>query len=70
MKGDLTIKDPCYARMGHLIVVLYECKECKTTFPKKISPYEAFPLTCNGVEIRLCPWCREDSQPFTHGRGL
>ena len=25
---------------------------------------------CNGYTITLCPWCREDSKPWTAGRGI
>lgn len=26
--------------------------------------------SCNCHVITLCPWCREDSAPWTNGRGL
>lgn len=43
----------------------YKCPSCETVFP-----VIAGEVRSNGVGIRLCPWCRTDSQPWMHGRGL
>lgn len=43
----------------------YECVDCHTSFPMMNNV-----IMCNGQEIYLCPWCREDSKPYQNGRGL
>lgn len=43
----------------------FKCSDCVTTFPEIDGE-----IRCNGQHISLCPWCREDSQPWKGGRGL
>lgn len=42
------------------------CADCDTYF--YIAPNGN--TMCNGVQIFKCPWCREDSKPWKHGRGI
>ena len=44
---------------------LEKCVDCGTEYPVIRGR-----TMCNGVQIAWCPWCREDSQPWTHGRGV
>jgi hypothetical protein len=50
-----------YAADGH---DLYRCLDCRTVYPVISGK-----IRCNGHVIRLCPWCRPDSRPWTSGRG-
>ena len=43
----------------------YQCVDCKTDFPLIDGV-----IRCNGAEIMLCPWCRDDSTPWQNGRGI
>ena len=43
---------------------MYKCCDCGTEYP-----FINERIRCNGHEITLCPWCREDSKPWTNGRG-
>lgn len=43
----------------------YTCITCGTSYPQ-INNF----IRCNGAAITLCPWCRADSAPWKHGRGL
>ena len=42
-----------------------QCVDCSTTYPE-IGPV----AMCNGHQIDKCPWCRPDSKPWVHGRGI
>ena len=53
----------CGGLAGHYC----QCVDCLTFYPHMSSNSKA---KCNGVEIDLCPWCRPDSEPFKHGRGI
>lgn len=44
----------------------WECITCNTAFIANLSTKKP---VCNGVEINLCPWCRQDSQTWKNGRG-
>lgn len=50
---------------------VYTCVDCDTEYPikfdRKTLDDTAF---CNGHSITLCPWCRPDSKPWKHGRGM
>lgn len=58
----------------------YTCKDCKTPYPvnteRSIAGIALIPnarigeALCNGRGIDLCPWCRPDSRPWKHGRGI
>ena len=47
----------------------YTCIDCGTNYQSK---YEYAmpdgPALCNGQTIKLCPWCRPDSEPNHYGR--
>ena len=42
------------------------CLDCRTQFHVDIQ----LKPVCNGAQIELCPWCREDSKPWKNGRGI
>lgn len=48
-------------RMGGGLYNYWACVDCKAEYPDG---------RCNGQPIGLCPWCREDSQPWKNGRGI
>lgn len=55
------------AKLGHFESYEYfRCVECSTDYPRVIGTWRA---SCNGHDIVLCPWCREDSAPGKYGRG-
>lgn len=54
-------------QLGYATIEHYKCVDCETTYPASSSDAIA---VCNSIEIDLCPYCRPDSKPFTHGRGL
>lgn len=45
-------------------IQFFECVNCESNYP-----VIAGEISCNGVVIELCPWCRPDSKPWTNGRG-
>jgi len=57
-----------------IVSAYFKCNDCGTIFPyakywnSQDDCYE-YAIRCNGQSITLCPWCREDSQPWTVGRG-
>lgn len=44
----------------------WKCVDCQTVYYGGHSQKGA---QCNGWKIAKCPWCRPDSEPWTHGRG-
>lgn len=55
---------------GHVM-----CVDCKTQYPvseyyDRIDDEIKSGIKCNGHIITLCPWCRPDSEPWKHGRGI
>ena len=73
-----TLKHVCFATFSYAEVEVYKCEECDTPYTRET--YR--PLMINNVAVgtyhkefdcvsgALCPWCREDSAPWTNGRGL
>lgn len=47
--------------LGRETYFYWRCTDCHDDFPGR---------QCNGHHIVLCPWCRQDSKPWTNGRGL
>ncbi len=47
----------------------YVCVDCKTQYPANSEDIDGL-AKCNGHKIDLCQWCRPDSQPWAHGRGI
>ena len=43
----------------------WRCSDCGTFYPKIDGT-----VKCNGQPIGACPWCRQNSAPWTNGRGL
>lgn len=71
MKGELIDKNRIMKQLNrdNFNVCPYEikfftCKDCDTDYPEIDNS-----IKCNGAVIKLCPWCREDSKPWTYGRG-
>lgn len=58
----------------------YRCVSCNSEYPAKypevhsvFTPLIERPhpdIRCNGHSIKLCPWCRVDSKPWSAGRGV
>lgn len=44
----------------------WKCITCSTLYPRR----SGGSITCNGHNIGMCPWCRKDSKPWKHGRGV
>ncbi len=64
-KGKLRQMPP--GMIGFAPVAIMKCDDCATTFTANVGR----PFTINGtINDGLCPWCRSDSKPWTHGRGL
>jgi len=52
-------------------VTVHMCGDCKTEYHHALNiDTGLFQAKCNGRFIDLCPWCREDSKPWAHGRGV
>lgn len=64
MKGELTYVG-AHTIGKHKVYDIYKCNECGTEYPVLDGK-----IMCNGDEIDLCPWCREDSKPWCNGRGI
>jgi hypothetical protein len=43
-----------------------QCVDCCTDYLQ----VEEGLANVNGHEVYLCPWCRADSAPWMHGRGI
>jgi predicted RNA-binding Zn-ribbon protein involved in translation (DUF1610 family) len=59
-----TLKDVGVGTLGLAKYRYSACLTCGTEYPH-LGPGPS----CNGHQIHRCPWCRPDSQPWTHGRG-
>ena len=58
-------------RLGANCVAARKCLDCDELFTCDTGWNDSLPFRINGVESDgLCPWCREDSEPWKHGRGL
>jgi hypothetical protein len=55
-----TLKSIGVKKLGHSMFEYFECVDCGAIYP--VSGDNDLPQ-CNGVSIKFCPWCREDSKP-------